>query len=81
MRFQLLPLLRASVDIIQVDVALAADATVTKEVSAYALMLGIPTSRAGWMSKADGRFGDDLIRPIEGTTHNLITPDKIKDII
>jgi UDP-2-acetamido-3-amino-2,3-dideoxy-glucuronate N-acetyltransferase len=60
---------------------IAAGAVITKEVPAYALMAGTPARRIGWMSKAGGRLGDDLICPIEGTAYRLITPEKLEGII
>ena len=60
---------------------IAAGAVITKEVPAYALMAGTPARRIGWMSKAGGRLGDDLICPIEGTTYRLVTPSKLEEII
>ena len=60
---------------------IAAGAVVTKPVPAYALMAGTPAKRIGWMSKAGGRLGDDLICPIEGTTYCLVTPEKIEEVI
>ena len=60
---------------------IAAGAVVTKPVPAYALMAGTPAKRIGWMSKAGGRLGDDLICPIEGTAYRLVTPEKIEEII
>ena len=60
---------------------IAAGAVVTKEVSAYALMAGTPAKRIGWMSKAGGRLGGDLICPIAGTAYRQVTPNKIEEII
>ena len=59
----------------------AAGAVITKEVPAYALMVGTPAKRIGWMSKAGGRLGDDLICPIDGTAYRLNKPDKLEEII
>jgi UDP-2-acetamido-3-amino-2,3-dideoxy-glucuronate N-acetyltransferase len=59
----------------------AAGAVITKEVPAYALMVGTPAKRVGWMSKAGGRLGDDLICPIDGTAYRLNKPDKLEEII
>jgi len=59
----------------------AAGAVITKEVPAYALMVGTPAKRMGWMSKAGGRLGDDLICPIDGTAYRLNKPDKLEEII
>ena len=39
---------------------IAAGATVTKEVPAYALMAGTPARRIGWMSRAGARIGNDF---------------------
>jgi len=60
---------------------IAAGAVVTKEVPAYALMAGTPARRIGWMSKAGGRLGEDLICPIEGTTYRLANHNKLERII
>ena len=60
---------------------IAAGAVVTKEVPAFALMAGMPAKRIGWMSKAGGRLGVDLICPIEGTTYRKIAPDRIEEIV
>ncbi len=60
---------------------IAAGAVVTKEVPPHALMAGTPAKRIGWMSKAGGRLGDDLICPISGASYRQITPNKIEEII
>ena len=60
---------------------IAAGAVVTREVAAFALMAGTPAKRIGWMSKAGGRLGEDLICPIEGTAYRLTTPDKLEEIV
>lgn len=60
---------------------IAAGAVVTKEVPAFALMAGLPASRIGWMSKAGGRLGEDLICPIEGTIYRQVGPNKIEEIV
>ena len=60
---------------------IAAGAVVTKEVPAYGLMAGNPAKRIGWMSKAGGRLGEDLICPIKGTAYRLLTPDKLEEIL
>ena len=59
---------------------IAAGAVVTKEVPAYALMAGTPAKRIGWMSKAGGHLGDDLICPIAGVAYRQITPNKIEEM-
>lgn len=60
---------------------IAAGAVVTKEVPAYALMVGTPARQIGWMSKAGGRLGDDLICPINGTAYRLAAPNKLEEVI
>lgn len=60
---------------------IAAGAVITKVVPAYALMAGIPARRIGWMSKAGGRLGDDMICPIDGTAYRLASHDKLEEII
>ena len=52
---------------------IAAGSVVTKEVPAYALMAGTPAKRIGWMSKAGGRLGPNLICPIEGAVYRQIS--------
>ena len=59
---------------------IAAGAVVTKEVPAYALMAGTPAKRIGWMRKAGGRLGDDLICPIAGVAYRQITLNKIEEM-
>lgn len=60
---------------------IAAGAVVTREVAAFALMAGTPAKRIGWMSKAGGRLGENLVCPIDGTAYALVAPDKLEEII
>ena len=60
---------------------IAAGAVVSKEVPAYALMAGIPAKRLGWVSKAGGRLGENLVCPIDGTAYRLVAPNKLEEII
>jgi UDP-2-acetamido-3-amino-2,3-dideoxy-glucuronate N-acetyltransferase len=57
---------------------IAAGATVTKPVAAFALMAGTPARRIGWMSEAGERLGDDLICPAYGTHYELENPDVLR---
>jgi UDP-2-acetamido-3-amino-2,3-dideoxy-glucuronate N-acetyltransferase len=51
---------------------IAAGAVVTSNVPAYALMVGVPARRVGWMSKAGEKLGSDLICPREGLQYRLV---------
>ena len=48
---------------------IGAGAVVTDDVPAYAMMVGVPAHRIGWMSKAGARLGADLICPIDGSKY------------
>ena len=60
---------------------IGAGAVVTKSVPAYALMVGAPAKRVGWVSKAGGRLGDDLVCPISGTVYQQTEPNMLEEII
>lgn len=47
----------------------AAGAVVTKDVTDYALMAGVPARQIGWMSEAGERLGPDLVCPRDGTKY------------
>jgi UDP-2-acetamido-3-amino-2,3-dideoxy-glucuronate N-acetyltransferase len=59
---------------------IAAGAVVTKEVPAFALVAGTPAKIIGWMSKAGGRLGEDLICPITGANYQFTSPNKLEEI-
>lgn len=59
---------------------IAAGATVTKEVPAYALMAGVPAQRIGWMSKAGGRLDNNLKCSISGAQYKEISEQCIIEI-
>lgn len=48
---------------------IAAGAVVTGDVSAYALMAGVPAKRIGWMSRRGARLGPDLVCPEDGSRY------------
>ena len=59
---------------------IAAGAVVTKDVPAYALMVGTPARRVGWMSRAGGRLGPDLICPLDGARYREVGPNSLEEI-
>lgn len=59
---------------------IAAGAVITKSVKPYALMVGSPAKRAGWVSKAGGKLSKDMICPIDGTKYENIDDDQIRPI-
>jgi UDP-2-acetamido-3-amino-2,3-dideoxy-glucuronate N-acetyltransferase len=54
-----------------------AGAVVTNDVPAFALMIGIPARRKGWVSRAGEILGDDLICPRTGERYSLVGPDRL----
>lgn len=59
---------------------IAAGATVTKDVPAFALMAGTPARRIGWMSKAGERLSSDLICPNDGSKYKEVSENKLVEI-
>lgn len=53
---------------------IAAGAVVTRDVSDYALVSGVPARRMGWVSRAGRRLGADLTCPEDGSRYKE-TPD------
>ncbi len=60
---------------------IAAVAVVTKNVPDFAMMVGTPARRVGWMSKAGAKLGKDLTCPIDGSRYRETAPDKLEMII
>lgn len=59
---------------------IAAGAVVTKDVPDFALMVGAPAKRIGWMSKAGVRLGADLICEIDGSRYIEISENLLEEI-
>lgn len=57
-----------------------AGAVVTRDVPAFALVLGAPARRVGWVSHAGERLGEDLVCPREGRRYALHGPDELQEI-
>ncbi|MGI9615417.1 MAG: Gfo/Idh/MocA family protein, partial [Acidimicrobiales bacterium] len=51
---------------------IAAGAVVTDDVAPYALMVGVPARRIGWVSREGEVLGDDLICPRTGEAYQLV---------
>ena len=50
---------------------IGAGAVIVGDVPAFALMVGVPGKRIGWVSKAGARLGEDLMCPVDGTQYSL----------
>lgn len=50
----------------------AAGAVVTSDIPEYALVVGVPARRVGWMSRSGERLGDDLVCPRDGSRYREV---------
>jgi UDP-2-acetamido-3-amino-2,3-dideoxy-glucuronate N-acetyltransferase len=59
---------------------IGAGAVVTRDVPEFALMVGGPARRIGWMSRDGERLGPNLVCPRSGRRHALVAPDRLMEI-
>ena len=57
---------------------IGAGATVTRDVAPYALVVGSPARRIGWMSRAGERLGTNLACPRTGERYRETAPDRLE---
>ena len=58
----------------------AAGAVVTKNISQYSLVAGVPAKRIGWISKYGGRLTDDLVCPLSKTKYKINAQNILEEI-
>ena len=57
---------------------IAAGAVVVNDVPPFALMVGVPARRAGWMSKAGIKLDQSMTCPIDGSQYREISSDELE---
>ncbi len=53
---------------------------INRDVPPFALMVGVPARRIGWMSHAGEKLGPDLVCPREGRRYREVSPDQLEEI-
>ena len=59
---------------------IAAGAVVSRDVPDFALMVGVPARRVGWMSKSGERLKGDLVCPRDGSRYRELSADQLIEI-
>ncbi|KAA0971878.1 N-acetyltransferase [Aureimonas fodinaquatilis] len=59
---------------------IAAGAVVTHDVPDFALMVGVPARRRGWVSREGEILGADLVCPRTGERYREIAPDQLMEV-
>ena len=59
---------------------IGAGTVVTRNVAPYALMVGSPARRTGWVSRAGEKLGKDLVCPRTGERYRLAAGDRLEPV-
>ena len=59
---------------------IAAGSVITKDVPDFALMIGVPAKRVGWISKKGEKLDESLVCPSDGSKYELINANELKEI-
>jgi len=59
----------------------AAGAVITRDVPDFAVMVGVPARRIGWMSHGGERLGPDLVCPATGRRYREVGLDRLEEIL